>query len=117
MKPAHASILASRRVREALERAEVEYNYLASPDGTVAVQIEDLRSVIDQMDMMRDTLALGQMAWRGNWYGSPPFKGSSIVTERGDVVAYLGGDEETHREVGKVVAAHNAAITVKGESA
>lgn len=98
------------RVVAALERAEQELPQLAAPDGTVAVGIEDLRAVIDTMDAMRDTLALGRSFWRGRWYGSPPMRGSSIVTERGETIAYLGGNEETHGEVGKIVAAHNAAL-------
>lgn len=102
-------VAAILRVCNALKRAEEEYPQLAAPDGTVAVQIEDLRLLIDHLDEMRDTLAFGQMAWRSRWYGSPPMRGSSIVTENGATIAYLGGNEETHSEVGKIVAAHNAA--------
>jgi hypothetical protein len=98
------------RVVAALERAEQEHPHLAAPDGTVAVQIEDLRALVDQLDEQRDTLALGRSFWRERWYGSAPERGSSIVTERGATVAYLGGNEETHDEVRKVVAAHNAAL-------
>lgn len=103
-------VVALRDIRARLERAESEHPHLAAPDGTVAVDIEQLRIVVDAFDRMRDTLALGKMEWRGCWYGSPPFKGSSIVTEGGDTLAYLGGNEETHSEVGKIVAAHNAAL-------
>lgn len=98
------------RIVAALEQAEHEGPLLAAPDGTVAVKIEDLRAMVDKMDHMRDTLALGKMFWRERWYGSAPFKGSSIVTEGGQTIAYLGGNEETHSEVSKIVAAHNAAL-------
>lgn len=98
------------RIVQALERAEHEYPLLAAPDGTVAVQIEDLRAVIDHMDEMRDTLALGRSYWRTRWYGSPPGRGSSIVTETDATVAYLGDAEGIHDEAGKIVAAHNAAL-------
>lgn len=108
---------ALRRVIVALERAENEYSKLAAPDGSVAVDIDDLRSVITQMDRMRDTLALGRQYWIERWYGSEPERGSAICivgpTDRsghGELLAYLGGDETTHKAVGIIVAAHNAAL-------
>ncbi|SMC45541.1 hypothetical protein [Novosphingobium sp. B1] len=55
-------------------------------------------------------IAQGQQRWRERWYGSDPMKGSAIVTESRDEVAVIGGDEETHKQVRKVVMAHNAAI-------
>lgn len=112
--PTHVAALF--RVTAALERAEHEYPLLAAPDGNVAVQIEDLRAVLEEMDRMRDTLALGQSFWRERWYGSEPGRGSSIVTERGETIAYLGGNEETHAEARKVVAAHNAALNARAAS-
>lgn len=64
---------------------------------------------------------LREARWRERWYGSEPEKGSSIVTERGNLIAYFGGDEQTHKIVRKVVAAHNAALAsnspVVGEDA
>ncbi len=106
---------AATKVRIALERAEAELPHLAAPDGTVAIAIDDLRAVIDEMTAMRDKLALGKRHWLPRWYGSQPGRGSSVcaVTEHGmhgEVIAYLGGDAETHKEVGKLVAAHNAAL-------
>jgi hypothetical protein len=105
-----ATVKALRRVRDALDRAEAEYPILAAPDGTVAVSIVDLRTVLQEMDRMRDTLALGRQEWRERWYGSPPERGSSIVTVRGDLVAYVGGDQDTHDAVSQIVATHNASL-------
>lgn len=110
---------AATKVRVALERAEAELPHLAAPDGTVAIAIDDLRAVIDEMTAMRDTLALGKRHWRERWYGSDPQRGSSVcaTTEHGlhgEVIAYLGGDEETHKEVRKLVLAHNAAMMQAG---
>ncbi|WP_203309805.1 hypothetical protein [Sphingomonas beigongshangi] len=48
--------------------------------------------------------------WRERWYGSEPQRGSAIVDERGNLVAYLGGDEATHTITTAIVAAHNAAL-------
>ena len=106
---------AATKVRIALERAEAELPHLSAPDGTVAIAIDDLRAVIDEMTAMRDTLALGKRHWLQRWYGSEPQRGSSVcaATEHGlhgELIAYLGGDEETHKAVGKLVAAHNAAL-------
>jgi hypothetical protein len=106
---------ALRRVVQSLERAESELSQLAAPDGTVAIQIDDLRSVIKQMDRMRDTLALGQQFWAERWYGSEPERGSAICAVSrtggaGELIAYLGGDEKTHAAAGLIVAAHNAAL-------
>lgn len=114
-----AQVKALFRVRSALDRAEEEQPLLAAPDGTVAVSIVDLRSMFEQMDAMRDTLALGRQEWRERWYGSPPQQGSSIVTTRGALVAYIGGNEETHSAVSQVVAAHNASLipTLIGDNA
>lgn len=98
------------RLRSRLAQAEAEYPHLAAPDGTVAVAIEDLRTLFEMFDEMRDTLALGREEWRQRWYGSPPMRGSSVVTVTGATIAYLGGNEETHAEVGKIVAAHNASL-------
>lgn len=98
------------RVIRSLERAEEEQPILAAPDGTVAVGVVDLRTVIGMMDRMRDLIALTPTDWRERWYGSPPFQGSSIVTKSGDLVAYLGGNEETHETTRKVVSAHNLSL-------
>jgi hypothetical protein len=101
----------------AVERAEQEEPQLAAPDGTVAIQINDLRALIDTMDDMRDTLAMGKMHWRARWYGSEPERGSAIVTAEpnGNLVAYFGGDENTHRAVQRVVSTHNAMLVEKGQ--
>lgn len=105
-----SGIKAVRRVRLALARAEAEESLLAAPDGRVSVSIADLRELFDNLDSMRDKLALGTQNWREQWAGSPPEKGSSIYTIRGHRVAYIGGDEETHTAIREVVAAHNAAL-------
>lgn len=52
--------------------------------------------------------------WRGRWYGSEPQKGSAIVDERGNLIAYFGGDKETHKATTAAVAAHNAALNARG---
>lgn len=49
--------------------------------------------------------------WRERWYGSDPQKGSAIVDESGNLIAYLGGDEATHKAATAIAAAHNAALT------
>lgn len=113
--PEKAERGALRRVVLSLERAEEELPKLAAPDGTVAVNIDDLRSVIIQMDRMRDTLALGKQFWTANWYGSDPGKGSSIWTvgehgERQEMLVHVGPDEAAHKAAGIIVAAHNAAL-------
>lgn len=102
--------MALRLVINALERAEKEFPVLAAPDGKVTVDILALRSVIQQMDAMRDIIALAPTAWRARWYGSPPQHGSSIITERGDLIAYFGGNEDTHTAAGIIVSAHNLAM-------
>jgi len=48
--------------------------------------------------------------WRERWYGSEPQKGSAILDERGNLIAYFGGDEVTHTATTATVAAHNAAL-------
>ncbi len=48
--------------------------------------------------------------WRERWYGSEPQKGSAIVDERGNLIAYFGGDETTHKATTAAVSAHNASI-------
>lgn len=111
----HAVLFALKRVCEALERAEQELPHLAAPDGTVAVNIADLRAVIDRLDQMRDTLALGKQLWTGRWNGSEPERGSAVwaVGPHGfatEQIAYIGGDEKTHDAVGQLVAAHNASL-------
>lgn len=55
-------------------------------------------------------LAQGTTRWIERWYGSEPMKGSSIITMNHDKIAVIGGDKETHRQVRKVVMAHNAAL-------
>lgn len=112
---------ALQRVEAALVRAETEEPQLAAPDGTVSVQIDDLRSTLAQMDRMRDTLALGKQFWRERWYGSEPERGSAICVVgrdggHGELLAYLGGDEKTHHAVQSVVAAHNAALAALAPS-
>lgn len=112
MTPEIKSLLAI--VRQ-LERAEEEYPRLAAPDGTVAVNIADLRHVIDSYDRMRDTLALGTQNWAVCHYGSEPMKGDTIYAVdasggRGKDVAYLGCGEHAHAAAGAIVAAHNAAL-------
>lgn len=106
-----AYVKALFRVRKALVRAKAESHLLAAPDGTIAVGIVDLACVLEQMDRMRDTLALTKSAWREQWYGSPPQRGSSIVTSEGALVAYVGGDEDTHAAVTEIVMAHNVAVS------
>lgn len=54
--------------------------------------------------------------WREGWYGSEPQRGSSIVDERGNLIVYLGGNEETHRLTTKIVAAHNRAFAAAAGS-
>lgn len=114
----HAEVMAISRVLAALERAETELPQLAAPDGTVAVNIDDLRAFIARYQRMQNTLAMGKRYWIERWYGSDPERGSAICVAtdhggQGAVLAYLGGDEETHRAVSKVVAAHNAALEAK----
>lgn len=106
-------ITPAARIARALERAEAELPMLAAPDGTVAVQIEDLRAFVTDRQGLRDLLALGQRDWAARWYGSEPMKGSHIhtVTEHGgygEVVAFVGATEAHHAEADKIVAAHNA---------
>ena len=48
--------------------------------------------------------------WRERWYGSEPQKGSAIVDERGNLIAYFGGDETTHKATTAAVSAHNASM-------
>jgi hypothetical protein len=115
MNIARAERSALSRVCKALERAEAELPQLAAPDGTVALQIDDLRAVITQMDRMRDTLALSRKEWIERWYGSEPQRGSSICTVgkhggHGETIAYLGGDEETHKLAQKLVSIHNSML-------
>jgi hypothetical protein len=55
-------------------------------------------------------IAQGTTRWIERWYGSEPMKGSSIITVNHDEIAVIGGDKETHRQVRKVVMAHNAAL-------
>ena len=74
----HARLFALKRICEDLERAESELPQLAAPDGTVAIQIDDLRAVINMMDELRDTIALGRRQWTERWNGSPPERGSAI---------------------------------------
>jgi hypothetical protein len=105
-----AYVKALFRVKKALMRAREEYPILAAPDGTVTVSIVDLACVLEQMDGMRNTLALSGSSWRERWNGSPPQRGSSIETDEGALVAYLGGDEDTHAAAGQIVLAHNAAM-------
>ena len=112
---ARAERQALMRVRANLERAEAELSELAAPDGSVAIQIDDLRSVITQMDRMRDTLALGKRFWIERWHGSEPQRGSAICAVNkhgghGVLIAYLGGDENTHKAALALVSAHNAAL-------
>lgn len=112
---ARAERQALARVVANLERAEEELSQLAAPDGSVAINIDDLRSVIKQMDYMRDTLALGKREWVERWYGSEPERGSSVCAVsksggHGELIAYLGGDDKTHIAVGRLVLAHNAAL-------
>lgn len=52
----------------------------------------------------------GAVKWRERWYGSEPQRGSSIYDELGNLIAYLGGDEATHRLATQIVTAHNAAL-------
>lgn len=111
----HARLFALKRVCEALEQAESEMPHIAAPDGTIAVQIDDLRAVISMLDHLRDTLALGKQEWASRWNGSPPEQGSAVwaVSEHGQrtrQIAYLGGDEATHKAVQSLVAAHNASL-------
>lgn len=112
---ARAERQALARVVANLERAEEELSQLAAPDGSVAINIDDLRSVIKQMDYMRDTLALGKREWVERWYGLEPERGSSVCAVsksggHGELIAYLGGDDKTHIAVGRLVLAHNAAL-------
>jgi hypothetical protein len=51
--------------------------------------------------------------WRERWYGSEPQKGSAIVDERGNLIAYFGGDETTHKATTAAVFAHNAALDAR----
>ena len=51
--------------------------------------------------------------WRERWYGSEPQKGSAIVDERGNLIAYFGGDETTHKATTAAVSAHNASIAAQ----
>lgn len=50
------------------------------------------------------------MFWQERWLSSDPQRGSSIVTQAGDLVAHFGGDVETHALVGKVVQIHNTLL-------
>ncbi len=52
----------------------------------------------------------GAVRWRERWYGSDPQRGSAIVDEAGNLIAYFGGDRETHRATTAAVAAHNAGL-------
>lgn len=111
----HARLFALKRIRAELDRAESELPQLAAPDGTVAVQIDDLRAVITMMDELRDTIALGKRQWTERWNGSQPAQGSAIwsVDEYGratQMLAYFGGDEATHDAVSRIVALHNARL-------
>lgn len=112
---ARAERSALTRVCAALQRGETELPQRAAPDGTVAIQIDDLRAVITQMDRMRDTLARGRKEWIERWYGSEPQRGSAICAVglhggHGETIAYLGGDEETHALAHKLVAMHNSTL-------
>jgi hypothetical protein len=60
-------------------------------------------------------VAQAEGVWRERWYGSEPEKGSAITDERGNLVAYFGGDETTHAAVTKIVALHNAALSATTE--
>lgn len=59
----------------------------------------------------------GAVKWRERWYGSDPQQGSAITDERGNLIAYFGGDNATHAAVTKAVAVHNATIPATGHAA
>lgn len=65
---------------------------------------------IEVTEEQHGLIAQGRARWIERWYGSDPMKGSAIVTEDRSEIAVLGGDEETHKQVRKVVMAHNAGI-------
>ena len=65
---------------------------------------------IEVTEEQRGLIAQGKARWVERWYGSDPMKGSAIVTEDRSEIAVLGGDEETHKQVRKVVMVHNAGI-------
>lgn len=60
--------------------------------------------------MREDVTQSETLKWRERWYGSEPQKGSSIVDERGNLIAYFGGDEATHKAATAAVSAHNATL-------
>ena len=101
------------RLNKALVRAEAEYPLLAAPDGTVSVSITDLKAVLNDRFEMAEMLALGRQEWIAEWCGSPPGMGSTIRANDRRVVAYLGGDEDTHALAGQIVMAHNASLSAR----
>ncbi|WP_242183311.1 YuiA family protein [Sphingomonas sp. CARO-RG-8B-R24-01] len=60
--------------------------------------------------MHKEVTQENALKWRERWYGSEPQKGSAIVDERGNLIAYFGGDESTHKATTAVVSAHNATL-------
>ena len=110
-----ALVNAIQRIDATLKRSEQEAPYLAAPDGTVAVQIDDLRALLNDYHAMAQTIATGRQQWSARWYGSAPMKGSHIhtVTETGQygrMIAYIGPDKEHHAVAGRLVEAHNAML-------
>jgi hypothetical protein len=123
--PQVARALAIGRVEAACKRGEEELSELAAPDGTVAVQIDDLRTLLNAYDEISLVVACGKQRWSVCHYGSEPMKGDHIyaLTEhggRGETVAYLGHGEHAHEAAGAIVLAHNAGLdalsAVEGET-
>jgi hypothetical protein len=79
--------------------------------GCASVVLSDVEG-----DALRDAFRRHRLAhpasvkWLERWHGSEPQKGSAIVDERGNLIAYFGGDEVTHKATTAIVAAHNAAF-------
>lgn len=60
--------------------------------------------------------------WIERWNGSEPMRGSSIWTQDSigchkNMIEHFGGDEETHRSVQRIVAAHNATLSTDSKIA
>lgn len=113
--PRVAYAMAAARLEAACERGESEHPHLAAPDGTVAVQIDDLRALLNEESRLRDFIALAKAEWTCCWYGSDPGRGSSIWTvnkhgARSEMVAHFGDAEGVHDAVRTIVSMHNAAL-------
>jgi hypothetical protein len=107
--------MAINRIDARCRQAEEEYPQLAAPDGTVAVQIDDLRALLNAYDQVLLDCNKAQQLWAARWYGSPPMRGSTLMTltehgSYGQEIAYFGDADGVHKLVSHVAFLHNQAL-------